>query len=646
MRDVDVSTRILIRFNLLDLGYLLLLPFAWAHVIAVDWGVALGPAAVVTLLRWISTTALLRWLLRPADLWRAALDRGDDQPLLAASEALERAPRSFTAGCVLSTVSAYVLATAYGWFALPETMPLGSAELVALSLLCMTIACGYLVFCYPVLTLLIENERIAVAEALDARGLAGSRTPSSMAPRLGGLALALTLGPAFWFGAAGWSTNTSRDRERTVDSLTQVSESDAARVAAGLSPKSAKVVRLDVEPGANPSANQVTIDRRKHRVSVAAPIGDGRFALSAASIERTNLSYGLELLVFMAGIAIWAPMCAWFLGRSLMGPLRRLEDATRRLVEVGDVGQIAHVPLIQADEIGTLTRSFNEVVDSLEELVRGAQIVAGGDLSANIEGRGELAEVLHTMVVHLRDMVANLREAVTDLASAASKIQASTREQEQAIHAQLSRMLEVRDSMSSLSASAADITASAGSVLDNAEQSLANTDTMSAKIAELTAHSDRIGTLLEVIREVADRSDLLALNGSLEATRAGEAGRGFALVAAEMRRLAERVMGNVADVRGLVADITASGASTTMATEQSRKLADGTAATARRIATVTERQRAATEQAREVVSETAEFMARAAIAISQTRSAAEELGVRAHELEQRAGAFRLDSEEQ
>ena len=163
------------------------------------------------------------------------------------------------------------------------------------------------------------------------------------------------------------------------------------------------------------------------------------------------------------------------------------------------------------------------------------------------------------------------------MASASSEIYAAAQEQESAAARSSNSVNEMSATVESLAESAERITATANGVLDNAEQTLATADTMTSRIGELTAQANGVGDLLEVIREVANRSDLLALNGSLEATRAGEAGRGFALVAAEMRRLAERVTGTVTDVRGRVADIKASGSSTVMATEQSRKLAHDTA---------------------------------------------------------------------
>ena len=105
--------------------------------------------------------------------------------------------------------------------------------------------------------------------------------------------------------------------------------------------------------------------------------------------------------------------------------------------------------------------------------------------------------------------------------------------------------------MQSLLDSAGNIADSARGVFDNAQKTRQTTDGMSGHVQTLFKHTARIAELLEVIRDIADRSDLLALNASLEATRAGDAGRAFALVAAEMRRLAERITASVVDVKGV-----------------------------------------------------------------------------------------------
>jgi len=106
----------------------------------------------------------------------------------------------------------------------------------------------------------------------------------------------------------------------------------------------------------------------------------------------------------------------------------------------------------------------------------------------------------------------------------------------------------------------------------------------------LANHTRRIHELLELIQDIAHKSDILALNAALEGTRAGEAGRGFSLVAAQIQQLAERTMGALADVRALMEDITAATNGTVLSMEQATKLAADTARAAREIALTSQQQ--------------------------------------------------------
>jgi hypothetical protein len=218
-----------------------------------------------------------------------------------------------------------------------------------------------------------------------------------------------------------------------------------------------------------------------------------------------------------------------------------------------------------------------------------------------------------------------IADASSRVGLAASEIYAATQEQEAAGTQQSTSVQEISQTMQSLSESARHIAGSAEEVLANAERARETTDTTASKIAELSGHANRIAEILEAIRDIADRSDLLALNASLEATRAGEAGRSFTLVAAEMRRLAERVTGSVEDVKSLVADVRASGASSVVATEESKKLVESTTESARQISMVTQQQRTATEQVSQTMRDIARGISQTVSATQQTRTSAEAL---------------------
>jgi methyl-accepting chemotaxis protein len=334
------------------------------------------------------------------------------------------------------------------------------------------------------------------------------------------------------------------------------------------------------------------------------------------------------------------------LTRTITGPLAQLDAATRQIAEAGKLRGEARIAASYNDEVGDLAENFNRMLDVLEELANAATQVADGDLSVRVEGEGDLQAAFRSMLRRLDDIVLRIRGTALEIASAAAEILAAAQEQEVASEQQSAGLREVGATVGSLGEAANEITKAASGVLEDAQQTYTSTDAVSRHIEELSRKAQGIGELLDLIAEIAERSDLLALNGSLEAVRAGEAGRGFALVAAEMRRLAERVTGTVTDVSEQVSGIRRATTSTVEATARSRRGAEDTAEASRRISQATQRQGRDTKQLVEAVAKLMEVADAATSATTQTRATAEGLRVYADELEQLTREFTLRDDEE
>jgi methyl-accepting chemotaxis protein len=182
-------------------------------------------------------------------------------------------------------------------------------------------------------------------------------------------------------------------------------------------------------------------------------------------------------------------------------------------------------------------------------------------------------------------------------------------------------------------------------------------------IAKLSKRVERIGTVVEVIDEIADRSDLLALNAALEGSRAGEAGKGFSIVASEMRRLAENVLESTKEIKNLITEIreataAAAGAADASknATESGEKLGavaaqavegilagvQETSDAARLINLATQQQRTATEQVVASMAEIEEVTRQTTQASKQATGAAAELTQLAGRLAELIRRFKAD----
>jgi methyl-accepting chemotaxis protein len=357
-----------------------------------------------------------------------------------------------------------------------------------------------------------------------------------------------------------------------------------------------------------------------------------REALNATTPEAAQALYSaagngflLNAGIFSVLVCFWAPIGAMTLSRAVSAPIERLSAATREIVEEGNQTNMDVLPTSWRDEVGLLSERFNDLIEMMRDLSRGADAIARGNLHVNIQRSGELPDAFRRMTTSLNDLVGKIRQASVELAAAATEILAASQEQETAATSQSSAMTEISHTMDSLSNSAAHVSESVAGVLANAEQTLVTTDSMVERIESLSAHTGRMSEILDVIRDIADKSDLLALNGSLEASRAGEGGHGFSLVAAEMRRLAVRVTGSVQDVKKLVVDVRESSSSTIMATEEGRRLARATTEAARNITLVSQQQRSGTEQVSQSIRGMTDIVTQATAATSQTRTSAQGL---------------------
>jgi methyl-accepting chemotaxis protein len=181
----------------------------------------------------------------------------------------------------------------------------------------------------------------------------------------------------------------------------------------------------------------------------------------------------------------------------------------------------------------------------------------------------------------------------------------------------------------------------AGEVLEFAEHTAAANGTMAEHIDELDRQAKGVGELLKLLGEIADRSDLIALNGSLEAVRVGEAGRGFALVAGEMRRLAERVTRTIDDARVHVTNIEQAGTDVATVMSQSRAFASQTARAARAITKLTKEQSESASQTAQTSAAMAEFVVMSSASASQISAACQGLREQVTQLERLMWTFKL-----
>lgn len=201
-----------------------------------------------------------------------------------------------------------------------------------------------------------------------------------------------------------------------------------------------------------------------------------------------------------------------------------------------------------------------------------------------------------TMAIFLiRSLTRQIQTAIGQLQVSSTELQAAANQQAAGSGEQAATVTEVSTTMRELLASSRQITENAQRVARTADETAAaarsgelsvthaqhavenirrQVDTIVTHMLDLGRKSQQIGGILEIIKELAEQTNILAINATIEAAGAGEHGKRFAAVAEEIRKLADRVGGSTGDIRHLIEEIRASANSTVMATEDGSKAVD------------------------------------------------------------------------
>ncbi|MBM3226186.1 MAG: DUF3365 domain-containing protein [Candidatus Tectomicrobia bacterium] len=322
-------------------------------------------------------------------------------------------------------------------------------------------------------------------------------------------------------------------------------------------------------------------------VEVIVPVDEAAAGLQAGAVRVAGMTGG--------GLALLAIVVIVLLRRTVIKPVQQLV-AVSDLVRQGD--RTARAEVQNQDEMGTLSVGLNQVLDDLVQLLHTTQTerdqaqaaiqklleevsdVATGDLTVEAEVTadmtGAIADSFNYMIYHLRTIIAQAQETAVYVSTSANEIQATAEHLAQGSEAQTAQILDSSTALDAMVTSIQQVSANAEVSASVAQQTLVNAkqgalavqNTVEAmqrlrlqvqetvaRVQTLGERSYEIGNIVQLISDIADRTSVLALNASIEAALAGEAGQGFAIVAQEVERLAERATEATRQITDLVQTI-------------------------------------------------------------------------------------------
>lgn len=279
----------------------------------------------------------------------------------------------------------------------------------------------------------------------------------------------------------------------------------------------------------------------------------------------------------------------------------QLLELLRSLEEVGDSKVEGHVATLEASRRSALTTLLGavvlgllvavgvtvllarDVVNRLERLDAVARRAAGGELVQQVAADGtdevgQLSASLGTLLGSLRDYTRGAGDVSRTVGSVSSEIDASVQAQSTALTSQASAVAQATSSLEELRENALKNDERAREVLGTAKatgQSMTRVQEqvqeIAASIVALSGRVQQVGEILDSVSDIADQSNLLALNASIEASKAGEFGRGFDVVAGEVRSLAQQSQRATLSIRTILRDVQKAMSAAVMRTEEGTK---------------------------------------------------------------------------
>lgn len=305
---------------------------------------------------------------------------------------------------------------------------------------------------------------------------------------------------------------------------------------------------------------------------------ESKLGASSETVARLKSLLYLTIGLGTPAAMIFTLLIGAATARRIAHPIRDLTIISERIAE-GDLRTDIRV-IESSDEIGQLSRSFAKMSDSLRQTAAANKQIAAGDLTVSVlprSGIDQFGTAQAEMIAQLSEVIRRVQRSGVQVNSSAVEIAAATKQQQTTASEVASTTTEISATAREMSTTSTELLKAADSVNAVAEstsvlasdgrEGLGRMEQIMRQIMEASAGvSDKLGvmnekagnitTVIATITKVADQTNLLSLNAAIEAEKAGEAGRGFSVVATEIRRLADQTASSTLDIERMIKEMT------------------------------------------------------------------------------------------
>ncbi|MEC9410993.1 MAG: methyl-accepting chemotaxis protein [Pseudomonadota bacterium] len=255
---------------------------------------------------------------------------------------------------------------------------------------------------------------------------------------------------------------------------------------------------------------------------------DGALSSSSRTLSMVTVT-NVAFLILLS-------MLIFYIGRLFSNTVNSMKNSLAGLADgSGDLN--TRLKVETADELGVMTRNFNAFMDRLNEIIRKVKEVA--------PEVGDAANAMSGSTNHVRSVTENMSHKASEATYAMNEMAKSIEEVSQSASEASGAMQETRDE-------SAESLKIVESTINNSRQLNSQILEASERVERLVRDTGDVSTILDVISAIAEQTNLLALNAAIEAARAGEQGRGFAVVADEVRALASRTASATTEIRDVL----------------------------------------------------------------------------------------------